>query len=116
MKIVRRWMSKLGIALALCFSVAGCGDQTNDGYIPASSNIWSGVKLYFGDKRAYVFEVVGGDENHRTSSGTIRGVKVRYPNGSEEWKDRSYITGGNKYFVKADDPALTAQRWQILSD
>ena len=116
---IRRFASfMLLVALACSFALGGCGsEETADGYIPASSNLWSGVKLYNGDARSYAFEVLGGNENYQTASGaSIRGVKVRYPSGSEEWKDRSYITGSDDYWVKSDDPALKAQKWQTLTN
>ena len=106
--------------LLICSSVVvGCGGPavTEDGYISASSHLYSGVKLYYGPSRNYVFDVIGGNDNHKGPTGsTMRGLKVRYPNGNEEWKDRDYIINGDKYWVKADDPALKSQQWQVLQD
>ena len=90
---------------------------TVDGYVHVRSHLWSGVKLYYGPSRNYVFEVVGGNDNYKNLSGvTMRGLKVRYPNGNEEWKDRNYIISGSNYWVKVDDPALQAERWQTLEN
>jgi hypothetical protein len=90
---------------------------TDDGYLRASSHLWSGVKLYYGPNKYYVFEVVGGNDNYRSSSGkTIRGLKVRFPNGNEEWKDRNYIIKGENYWVKESDPALREERWHVLEN
>jgi hypothetical protein len=73
--------------------------------------------LYYGPNRSYVFEVIGGNDNYRSPSGTtIRGLKVRYPSGNEEWKDRNHIISGDNYWVKANDPALQAERWQALEN
>ena len=79
--------------------------------------MWTDVKIYYGPSHTYIFDIVGGNENYRTPSGqTMRGVKVRYPNGNEEWKDRSNINLSGDYFVREDDPALAAQRWQVLTE
>jgi hypothetical protein len=93
----------------------GCADEapTSDGYLPASAHLWTGVKIYFGEQRTYVFDVMGGNENYVGPSGDkIRGLKVRYPNGNEEWKDRNALIGSDQYWVKAEDPALKAERWE----
>lgn len=85
-----------------------------DGYISASSNIWTGVKLYerSGSDLTYFAEVVGGSEHHSDGSGSaIRAVKVRYSDGSEEWKRRDLI---QSLFIKADDPALRRMEWRPL--
>jgi hypothetical protein len=99
----------------VCFGIAGCSEEapTEDGYLPASSHLWTGAKIYFGEQRTYIFEVLGGNENYVSPSGDkIRGLKVRYPNGNEEWKDRNALISGNQYWVKADDPALKEERWE----
>ena len=88
-------------------------------YVHASSNIWSGVKLYYGtgEDKHYGFEVLGGNDNYTDpiTGQNFRGLKVRYPDGYEEWKDRNYIINGELYWVKADDPALKSQRWETYT-
>ena len=106
--------------MILALAAAGCGSsssgESSEDWVSASSNLWSGVKLHFGPNKAYAFEVLGGNENYAGPSGPIRGVKVRYPDGSEEWKNRSYIVGSDDYWIKSDDPALAAQQWQVLQN
>lgn len=82
-------------------------------YISAGGNLWTGVKLYYGPKMMYVGEVLGGNERYVDPSGQqMRGIKIRYPDGSSEWKNRSAVNLG-PWYVKADDPALVRQEWAI---
>ena len=84
-------------------------------FVRASSHLWTGVKLYYGPDRNYVFEVVGGNDNYKSSSGeTMRGLFVKYPSGMLEWKDRNYIIKGDNYWVKENDPALKEERWAVI--
>lgn len=80
--------------------------------------IWAGVKLYTGSgaEKAYVGEVLGGNDRHLDplTGRTFRGVKIRYPNGTEEWKDRDSILQADSWRVRADDPAIKESRWQVL--
>lgn len=106
------------IGVLLVFALRGCsscscggGGATDDGYISANGNIWTGVKLYYGENKAYAFEVLGGND-------TVLGdaeVRVRYPDGTEEWKSRDSIAQSGIYWVRADDPALKAQAWDVYA-
>lgn len=104
------------IVLPLSCSIFS-GGSTSDGFVQASSNLWAGEKLYYGERRTYAFEILGGNDNYTdpVSGATFRGLKVRYPSGSEEWKDRDYIVSSKIYWIKEDDPALQAQRWQVYN-
>lgn len=85
----------------------------DQGYIKAYGNIWVGVELYFGPNKSYVGQVLGGNDHYidPTTGRTIRGIKIRYNNGSEEWKNRDAIINGY-WYVKENDPAISAQRWR----
>jgi len=91
----------------------GTSGTTSDSasYVSANGNIWTGVKLYYGENKAYAFEVLGGND-------TVLGgaeVRVRYPDGTEEWKSRDSIAQSGIYWVRADDPALKAQAWDVYA-
>ena len=90
---------------------------TGPTYAPLLGRIWSGVKVYYGllPEKAYGFEIVGGSEDC-PSMPSGRGVKVKFPNGKEEWKDRLYLVSSGLYFVTPDDPALSRLDWRIYSD
>jgi hypothetical protein len=45
-----------------------------------------------------------------------RGIKVRYPDNTEEWKDRMAILTSGNFFVRADDPAVKALEWYVFND
>ena len=79
----------------------------------AACNIWVGVKLYYGPSKMYVGEVVCGNESHfdPATGRSFRGVKVLFPSGSVEWKDRNTIISGD-WYVKKNDPALSRQVWR----
>jgi len=83
-----------------------------DGYAPLFGKIYTGVKVYFGDKKAYAFTVVGVSECAGMPSGN--GVRVRYEDGTLEWKDREALLTG-PYYVAAGDPAASAREVTILS-
>lgn len=75
--------------------------------------IFKGVKVYYGVKKTYAFEILGGAENCQ-SIPSGRGVKVRYPNGSSEWKDRNYLLQAGDsgiLYVDKKDPALSKFDW-----
>ncbi|HEX2696483.1 MAG TPA: hypothetical protein VHM28_02170 [Anaerolineales bacterium] len=86
-------------------------------YLPLLGRIWSGVKVYYGtlSEKAYGFEIIGGSEDC-PSMPSGRGVKVKYPNGKEEWKDRTYLISSGLFFVKSDDPALSKLDWYVYND
>lgn len=91
----------------------------SDEWLPLASHIWTGVKVYngMGADKGYGFEVLGGNEHYTTRWGeTIRGMKVLYPDGSIEWKDRNALIEKPYLFVRADDPALAAMQWQIFDE
>lgn len=90
---------------------------TGPGYLPLLGRIWTGVKVYYGllPEKAYGFEILGGSE-HCSSMPSGRGVKVKYSNGKEEWKDRLYLVSSGIYFVEENDPALSNLSWQIYDD
>ena len=77
-------------------------------WLPASGNFWSGVKLYYGPKKMYVGEVYCANNNYIDphTGHKFRGIKILYPSGNMEWKDRNAIILSNNWFVRSDDPAL----------
>ena len=96
-------------------SSSSSGGSSDSGWLSLSSHIYAGVKVYYGDAKTYGFEVLGGSESC-SSLESGRGIKVRYDDGTVEWKDRrALITSGN-YFVKASDPALDKEEWYTFSD
>ena len=87
--------------------------QDEPGWYRLSSHIWPGVKLYtgIGPNKGYVAEIVDFDDHHREIDfdGTIRefrGIRLLYPSGELEWKDRSAFIRKPYLFVRMDDPAL----------
>jgi hypothetical protein len=76
---------------------------------PLSAHMMTGVKVYTGDNKVLGFEILGGNSNCKLMEGS--GVKVRYPNGTEEWKSRSALRNKDIYFVRDDDPALQKNEW-----
>ncbi len=85
-------------------------------FVPILGKIWTGVQVYYGKgaSKAYGFEIRGGSE-HCPSLPSGRGLRVRYPNGTEEWKDRDYIVGSGLFFVVAGDPAIDKMEWYVYS-
>jgi hypothetical protein len=84
-------------------------------YLPLLTHLFTGVKIYYGlgANKAYGFEAIGGSEScSLMPSG--RGVLVRYPDGTQEWKDRRYLIESGLYFVRADDPNATSWDWVDL--
>jgi hypothetical protein len=83
------------------------------GWRPALAHLWTGVKLCDSNSHEFVFEVLGGSEKYLAPDGRrIRGLKVRYPDGTIEWKDRDWIVDSGQFVVRANDPALARQSWQ----
>ena len=70
-------------------------NDTANGYIGASGNIWIGVRLYCkaGSSYSYVGKVSSIDNRHRdpVSGEVFDGVEVEYPSGNCEWKERSAV-------------------------
>jgi hypothetical protein len=86
-------------------------------YVEPIGRIWAGVKVYYGRgaQKTYGFVILGGsDECKSMPSG--RGIKVRYPDSTEEWKDRMAILESGIFFVLADDPAAKAHDWYVFND
>lgn len=84
-------------------------------WLPAASHLWTGVVLYDSRSKQPVFEVLGGSENYLAPNGErIRGLKVRYPSGSVEWKDRTWVIGSGRFVVRATDPALQRMEWRTF--
>jgi len=93
----------------------GTGSTSNDEWLELGGHIWTGVKVYYGDAKTYGFEILGGSESCSTlASG--RGIRVKYPDGTVEWKDRSALINSGLYFVQADDPALKLEEWEEFND
>ena len=98
-------------------TTSGSSVQTSE-YIPAASNIWTGVKLYYGPAKMYVGEVMGGCGRSFGMGSRCappweseRMVLVRFPSGSTEWKSRDAIVKG-PWYVRRNDPALGQQVWR----
>ena len=72
--------------------------------------MWTGAKVYYGkgQEKAYGFEILGGSE---VCTIIDRGVYVRFPDGTKEWKDRSYLVTSGLFFVISDDPAIEQREW-----
>lgn len=87
----------------------------SSGWCEAPGNLWRGVKLYYGPTKFYVGEVLGGNDHYVSpfTGKEIRGVKIRYPSGSEEWKDRSAMVIDGRWYIKCDDPALARMDWEV---
>ncbi len=85
-------------------------------FVPILGNIWSGVKVYYGSgsQKAYGFEILGGSESC-PSMPSGRGLRVRDPNGKEEWKDRDYIIMSGLFYLIEGDPALEKIEWYEYS-
>ena len=86
-------------------------------YVSMLGKVWSGVKVYYGtgSTKTYGFEIVGGAERC-PSMPSGRGIKVRYKDGTVEWKDRNHIISSGLYYVLEDDPAIKAMDWYVFSD
>jgi hypothetical protein len=81
-------------------------------YMPLLGHLFVDAKIYYGTgaTKALGFTVVGGSSRcHIMPSG--KGVLVRYPNGTLEWKDRGALIESGLYFVRRDDPAATSFLW-----
>lgn len=68
--------------------------------VSANGRVWTNVVLYKDSScSTELATVLGGKDNQ---------VQIRYPNGSEEWKDRGGVTS---QYVKSADPAIAARQW-----
>ena len=81
-------------------------------YIPLSFFIRTDVEVYYGagSTKSYGFQILGGSEDC-PSLPSGRGVYVRYPDGTDEWKDRNYLILSGLFFVLEDDPARSSFEW-----
>ncbi len=61
------------------------------------------------------WRLLGGSEDF-DSLESGRGIKVVYPDGSVECKDRRTLVTSGNFFVKASDPALGREEWEVYSD
>jgi hypothetical protein len=89
----------------------------NNQWSKVAGRLWKGVKIYYGmgESKAYGFEILGGNE-HCPSILSGRGLKVLYPDGHTEWKDRDAILFSDVFFVKEDDPAADKGDWEVYDD
>lgn len=86
----------------------------DSGWRPAAGHLWSGITVYDRASKSPVFQILGGNENYLAPDGRrIRGVKVRYPAGSVEWKDRTWLVNSGEFVVRVDDPALARKHWYV---
>lgn len=124
---------KFKAPLSAIFAISvltGCGGENfvpdSSNMLPAATNIWSGVRVYdFKNARTggqksliHVFDVLGGNDNYVRDGEQIRGMKIRWSDGSEEWWNRDTWAnqGGFDYFVRADDPAIAKKEWKIYTE
>ena len=56
------------------------------------------LKVYMGEQKSYIFEIIGAAECSSMPSG--QGYLVRYPNGNEEWKDRRAMENYELFVLK----------------
>ena len=71
--------------------------------------VFNGVKVYYGLDKAYGFEVVG-ITNNCPIAPSGKGLLVKYPDGTQEWKDYSAIVYSGNYFIATDDPNRSGPR------
>ncbi len=69
----------------------------------------AGIKVYMGEQKTFVFEIIGGGSCPSMPSG--QGYLVRRPDGKEEWKDRRAMEE-SELFV-ANDVTLYAHDWTV---
>lgn len=107
-----RWFPTLVVVL---LAPSSCGE--NKEFVPAGSNLWTGVTVYTRDK-AFAFRVLGGNDSHVFPNGmTARGIKVILPDGSTTWRNRDSIAKTEEHWlVKSDDPALSIQQWDVINE
>lgn len=70
-----------------------------------------GLKVYMGEQKLFIFEIIGGGDCPSMPSG--QGYLVRYPDtGNVEWKDRRAMEE-SELFVDNDSFALYARDWKV---
>lgn len=124
----KSFLALVAIVLLSCVAVAIIGFTTGNNksssgnsalqssttYLTLAGNVFTGVKVYYGtgDTKTYAFEILGAAENCSAFPGG-NGVKVMYPDGKSEWKDREYLITSGDYFVRKDDPARTKLEYYV---
>jgi hypothetical protein len=77
----------------------------------ASRGNGTGLKVYMGEQKLFIFEIIGGGDCPSMPSG--QGYLVRYPDtGNVEWKDRRAMEE-SELFVANDSLALFARDWEV---
>jgi len=111
--IVSLFTSEGQLAIVTPTSMVKDSDNQDFEWLPLSGNIAKGVKVYYGELKAYAFKILGGSENCKfIESG--RGLYVEYPDGKKEWKDRDYLIFSEYIFVRSDDPAIKNLEWETI--
>lgn len=80
-------------------------ENTTD-YIPLQGNLYTGVTVNM--TNVAEFQILGGNDTCGE-----RLLLVQYPSGATEWKKRDALIQNPALRIRADDPALQEQRWQI---
>jgi hypothetical protein len=82
-------------------------------WLEAGRHLWTGVRLYYGAKRVYVGELLGGSEHYADplTDERVPGLKIRAKTGRIEWTRRDVVSSG-PWFVRRDDPAVERRQWR----
>jgi hypothetical protein len=100
------------LVLVSIFFLAKCGaTDTETEYEHLLGNVWSNVKVYMGESKSYQFIILGAS-NNKCSFGD--GLLVEFPSGSIEWKSRSALVQNENLYVKTNDPALEAEKYNTF--
>lgn len=106
--------SSSGVRRSTAKSTTDTSSLADSGWRPAAGHLWTGIMVYHRASKTPAFEILGGNENYLAPDGRrIRAVKVRYPTGSVEWRDRSWLINSGEFVVRADDPALARKSWYV---
>lgn len=75
--------------------------KANANWAQATGHLWEGTKLYFGAGHGYVGQIIEMNDNYTDplTGSSFRGLKLRYPDGNEEWKDRDAIISNDNWMV-----------------
>ena len=46
---------------------------------------------------------------------SVQVLCVRYPDGTEEWKDRLSFVSSSRYFIRDNDPAVDRMEWYVYN-
>lgn len=97
-------------------SEARAADGPASPWLSPAGRIWTGVILWYGegDTKMRVGEVLGGNDDYvdPITGQQFRGIKLRMASGKAEWKNRDAIIDGG-WYVRADDPAIARQEWNV---